>query len=238
MENAESWSTNPKHKKAFFQKILVPLSKRVREKQFRLLWKIFEPKKSWRVLDVGVSPDETLTDSNFFEKRYPFKDQLVAVSVEDCQEHFQKDYPKIKFIKISPGKPLPFRKDDFDIVVSWATLEHVGTREKQGFLLREILRVGKRAFVTTPDRTAIYEPHSGLFFLHWLPRGYFDFICRLLGKEFWTDVNNLNPLNKRELVRILPKGNYYYHVCEFKMFSFLPSHLILIKNDKEVTRDV
>lgn len=229
MNIAETWSTDPENKITLTRKFLSRLSVKVREKQFEIFWEHLKPKPNTKILDVGVTPDEILPDSNFFEKRYPFKDQLVAVSVEDCQEHFQKDYPKIKFIKISPGKPLPFGKDDFDIVVSWATLEHVGNRKKQKIFLEELFRVGKRFFFTTPDKNCFYEPHSGLFFAHWLPYKYFSLICRIFGKKFWAKKRNLNPLTKSDIYRILPKKRNV-KILNYKMFRFIPSHLIIVKS--------
>ncbi len=57
----------------------------------------------------------------------------------------------------------------FDVVFSNAVIEHVGDRERQEALVREALRVGRRVFVTTPNRWFPIEVHTRLPFVHWLP---------------------------------------------------------------------
>ena len=63
----------------------------------------------------------------------------------------------------------PFDDGSFDVVFSNAVIEHVGDRERQGQLVREALRVGRRVFLTTPNRWFPVEVHTRLPFVHWLP---------------------------------------------------------------------
>lgn len=223
-----SWSQDPENKITITHRLLAGLSLKTRKSQFEIFWRLLKPTPSSKVLDVGVRADETLSDSNFFEKKYPHPEKLTVASVEDCQELFKKQYSKIKFIKIKPGEPLLFANKSFDLVVSWATLEHVGEAEEQKFFLQELFRVGKKIFITTPDKACFYEPHSGLIFLHWLPDRYFQLICRLLGKRFWADKKNLNPLTKADIGKILPEKKGV-KILSYKMFGFIPSHLIIAK---------
>jgi len=224
-----NWSTDPKNKVTNVQKLLSSLSLRAREEQFRLFWKLLKPNKSSRVLDVGFSPRLEPKDTNFFEKRYPYLNKLTVVSVEKVGSMAEL-YPKIKFVEVKPNRKLPFKSKSFDIVVSWATLEHVGSRNNQKNFIAELFRLGKKVFVTTPNKNFIYELHSGLFLVHWLPQKYFATLCRLLKRDFWSKKSNLNLLNKKDLINLISKNTYSkIKVLTFIMFRVLPSHLIMIK---------
>lgn len=67
---------------------------------------------------------------------------------------------------------LPFADRLFDIVVSNHVIEHVGARSDQLAHLREIARVLKDdgvAYLATPNRWTLVEPHFHLPLLSWLP---------------------------------------------------------------------
>ena len=222
-----SWSYIKGNEPDVVKKILSGLSLRVRRQQFGTFLKIIQPKKEDKVVDIGVSSVEPLPDINFFEKNYPYLEKLTAVSI-DALLDFKKKYPKIKFVQVIPDKPLPFADNTFNIVVSWATLEHVGDKKQQEFFLKEIFRIGKKIFVTTPYRGCPYEPHSGLFFVHWLPRKWFEKICRFLGKSFWASEKNLRCLWKKELEELLPDPKKT-KILTYKIFGLIPSHLMIFK---------
>jgi len=219
-----TWSINSENTIDLTKNILSRLSLKVREDQLRQFIKKFKPLVDTFVLDVGVSPNENLPDTNYFEKFYPYPKSLVAVSVEDCSE-LKKRYPLIKIKKIKANKRLPFGKNFFSIVTSWATLEHVGGLPKQEFFLNELLRVGKHVYITTPYRWCFYEPHTGFIFLHWLPRKIFRNLCLIFGKKFWASEENLNPLGVKDIqnMKLIKKVNIHI----YKIFGFIPSHLVI-----------
>lgn len=228
MSSAQQWSHHFTKNLIWTHKLLSHASVNVRGEQLSILLQEFKPTNTTTVLDVGTTTDEVLPDSNFFEQAYPFPEKLVAVSVEDCRDLFKRRFPNITFKQVKPHARLPFKDKEFDLVTSWATLEHVGTREQQAFFLQELFRVGKKVFVTTPDRNCPYEPHSALWFAHWLPHRHFSRVCRWFGKDFWAEASNLLPLNERDLRTILPT-NKNVEIRHFYMFKFLPTHLLLIK---------
>jgi len=94
--------------------------------------------------------------------------------------------------------------------------------------LKEIFRVGKKVFITTPNKYFFYDPHSGLFFIHWFPHKYFSKIAKLLGKTFWADINNFNPLGVEEIKEVLPykKG---IKIIKFRSIGIFPTHLMIVK---------
>lgn len=224
----DSWSYQKGNEPDFVKRVLSIFSLRVRQSQFEVFLKLLRPRRSDRLVDIGVSSAEVLPDINFFEKNYPYPECLTAVSIDKPLD-FKKKYPKIKFVQIKPGEKLPFVDKSFDIVASWATLEHVGGWKQQTFFLEELFRIGRKVFITTPYRGCLYEPHTGLFFVHWLPEAWFRKICGILGKKFWSSGENLRCLWKTELERMLPERKRT-KVVIYKMFGIIPSHLIVVKN--------
>lgn len=155
------------------------------------------------VLDVGVTCDSR-SDSNFFEQLYPHPERLTAVGLEDAS-FLEKQYPGLKFV-LADGKNLPFANDSFDLVVSFAVIEHVGSRSEQKALVDELCRVGKFVCITTPNRGYPLEFHTMMPLIHWLPPQLFRRLLRLLGKNFFAEEANLNLLDETSLRSLLPKG--------------------------------
>jgi hypothetical protein len=220
-----------KHKLAYF-------SVKVRSDQFNIFKDFVMPTENPSVLDVGATSNEILPDSNMFEKLYKYPDKLTAATIEDAKT-LRKFYPAINVVKVKPikeGIKLPFKNKQFDIVVSWATLEHVGSYRDQEYFLNELLRVGKKIFVTIPYRGCIYEPHSGFFFLHWLPLWIFRKICKFTGREFWSYESYLNPLYRSDIYKM--KLIREVDIILYRMFKIIPSHLIIISRSKNSTRHI
>lgn len=223
-----SWLLREGNQRGLFKRNLSPLSLRVLQEQFELFVRYLKPKRDDKVIDVGASSVETLPEINFFEKKYPYPQRLTAVSI-DPPFHFSQKYPKIKFVQTIAGGKLPFADKSFNIATSWATLEHVGDKKQQKFFLSELFRIGKKVFITTPYRGCFYEPHSELFFAHWLPRKWFKKICHLLKKDFWASEDNLRCLWLKEVRELLPEPRKT-KVFVYKIFGFIPSHLIIVKS--------
>lgn len=180
------------------------LSGNARQKMFIKFMKIMNPQPSQVVLDVGVTSDDQHPESNYFEKMYPYKEKIICVGTEDGG-YLEQKYPGIKFFKVYSGKPLPFEDKKFDIAFSNAVIEHVGSVERQRSFVREIIRVSKSFFITTPNGSFPIEFHTALPLLHWLPKKLHRKILSGLGENFWSKEENLNILRKRELRDLFPK---------------------------------
>ena len=85
---------------------------------------------------------------------------------------------------------LPFADQAFDVVFSNAVIEHVGDVGRQRQFVAEALRVGRRVFITTPNRWFPIEVHTRLPLVHWLPRAASDRAYDLAGKG-WARENHL-----------------------------------------------
>jgi SAM-dependent methyltransferase len=204
-----------------------------RKKMFSLFMKIMQPDASSLILDAGVTPDNTLPDSNYFEKFYPHRERIFASSIEDAS-FLTEEYPGLCFVRTEKCS-LPFKDMTFDIVICSAVLEHVGNRENQKKFIRELLRVSRRFFITTPNRQFPVEFHTFLPFIHWFPRAAHQKILRMLHMEFWSRTENLNLLSPSSLLSLFPES-IRINLIRQHLFG-LPSNLIVYGKSSYSTTD-
>tara|TARA_B100000519_G_C14260974_1_gene447954 strand:- start:9144 stop:9884 length:741 start_codon:yes stop_codon:yes gene_type:complete len=153
------------------------------------------------ILDVGVTADQENSESNFFEKYYPFQNNITAVGTSSAT-YLEEEYPGLKFV-LADGKNLPFPSDSFDYVFSNAVIEHVGSSSEQSKFIKELNRVAKKGvFITTPNRWFPVEFHVILPFVHWLPKPWFRFLMRLIKREPFHQEEYLNLLSFRDLKKM------------------------------------
>lgn len=162
------------------------------------------PSPTDRIIDVGVTPDRSLADSNFFEALYPYPTQITATSIEDAS-FLEVDHPGVRFVQ-TDGTTLPFPDGAFDVAFCSAVLEHVGGEAAQRQFLAEVVRVSRRCYVTTPNRWFPIEVHTFLPLLHWLPKSVHRRLLRLLRMPFWAEETNLNLVGADEFAARFPPG--------------------------------
>lgn len=205
----------------------IPASKascHARKAIFSFFMKTMHPTPDSRILDVGVTPDQTLPDSNIFETLYPFKNRLTITSIEDAA-HLQRLHPGLHFVRTEKFD-LPFRDRTFDIVFCSAVLEHVGEYHQQERLMKEVLRVSDRFFIVTPNRLCPLELHTLLPFIHWLPRAIHQTLLHVIGLEFWSRTENLNLLTPGKARSLLKPWSHRLRVRNHFFLGF-PSNIIL-----------
>ncbi len=165
--------------------------------------RVCRPQPEETILDVGVS-QVIGAAANALERRYPYPDRITAAGLGPGDE-FRAAFPRVAFQRIAPNQPLPFADASFDIVTSNAVLEHVGSRDNQRRFVAELMRVGRRAFVTVPHRFFPVEHHTAVPLLHWTDRT-FALACRALGKRDWSRPENLILMSRRRLRAACPPG--------------------------------
>ena len=148
------------------------ISLRSRERKLRLFLEELRPTADTTVLDVGADElgfgeGDGCATMNFFEELYPWPERITALGLHDGAG-FRTRYPHIPYVQ-GDACALPFEDGAFDIVFSNAVIEHVGGRERQRKLVSEAIRVGRRVFITTPNRRFPVEVHTRLPLVHWLP---------------------------------------------------------------------
>lgn len=166
-------------------KIAYRVSGKNRRKKFDFFLDVLQPTSETTILDVGPSEGEYSPTDNLIEKLYPYPNRITALGVENF-EQFPRRYPEVT-LKNYDGRHFPFPDKSFDICWSNAVIEHVGDFERQLLFLREIDRVSKNAFITTPNRFFPVEVHTRTPFLHYLPKTIFDGYLKLIGKSWAAD---------------------------------------------------
>lgn len=205
------------------QRLASRLSFRVRRQMYERFAETTKPAPSTRVLDVGVTPDVSHPELNYFEQLYPYTAQVTATSVEDAS-NLEDCFPGLTFVQTS-GVTLPFADGQFDVAFSSAVIEHVGDEEHQRIFLAELMRVADLVYVLTPNRWFPIDLHTMLPIIHWLPRPIHQFLLRTLGLDFWAATDNLNLLSRRRLRSLFP-ASIHVRITSHSTFG-LPSNLVV-----------
>lgn len=202
------------------------ISFHVRLKIFSSFMDVIKPDLHDLILDIGVTPDRKLPESNFFESLYPYKNRIVATSIENAS-FLEEEFPGMTFIQTGKDR-LPFKDQSFDIVFCSAVLEHVGDRGRQSCFIRELLRVSRIFFIITPNRQFPIEFHTFLPVLHWLPQPLHQALLKKLRIDFWSHTRNLNLHTPRSLLSLFP-SHTDVHLIRVQLLGF-PSNLIVYGN--------
>jgi SAM-dependent methyltransferase len=178
------------------------VSLRSRRSKYRLFVDTFRPDESTTIVDVGVADSDfgvgggAASTYNFLEAMYPWPRRITAVGLGELP-NFQRAFPEVTCVR-ADGRNLPFSDDSFDIAFSNAVIEHVGDEGDQRAFAVELCRVGRRVFVTTPNRWFPVDVHTLLPAVHWLPEDPRSRILHRLGKE------GINPLGPRQFRSLFP----------------------------------
>jgi hypothetical protein len=203
---------------------LSPASKaRLRRFEFfiQLLQRVPRPTK---ILDVGGTQD-------FWEKMNFADEPSIRITLLNLATPY---VTRVNFrgIEGDATKMSCFSPGEFDVVFSNSVIEHVGGREEQARMAREIQRVGKRYFVQTPNFYFPIEPHFLFPGFQWLPSSvrillikYFDlgwFKKTLDKKKARAIVDSVHLLRKKELLLLFPDSNLYKE----KIFGLIKSFVV------------
>lgn len=197
-----------------------------RQRKLKELLDILQPTEKTTILDVGFSEEEYSPGDNYLEKHYEWPAQITALGT-DTPDKFLKRYPLVKAVKYE-GYNFPFSDQSFDICVSNAVIEHVGDHERQLHFLKELKRVGKKIFFTTPNRYFPVEVHTRTLLLHWLPEKIFDRCLLWIGKK-WATNGYMNLLSERKIRRLLKEaGINDYRIIRNRYFFFVMDFVVIV----------
>ena len=121
-----------------------------------------------------------------------------------------------------------------DVVISNATIEHVGGFEQQKKMIENMLLLTKKYFIiTTPNRYHPLDFHTKLPILHWFPKKIHRKLLKLLKLEFFSKEENLNLLSKKDLITLLEiVGVNNFKIFDVSLLGF-KSNLIVIGKVKQ-----
>lgn len=181
-----------------------------RARKLELFNRIFMPTEQMRLLDIGAEADPNGEELQLIDK-YPWKRNISALNISQEQiSLIKKHYPDINAV-VGDACELQWPDKFFDIVYSNAVIEHVGTFANQKKMASEIMRVGKRWFVTTPNRWYPFEFHMRLSLVTWLPGNGYLRMGRIISYNhvrkryvFGKKQVGLRLMSARELKRCFP----------------------------------
>ena len=188
------------------------LGNKFREKRFSFFLKKFNKmQKPVSVLDVGGK-------INFWENRgiagnTNFEITLINIEKEKSQ------YSNIKTLIGDATDLSQFDDESFDITHSNSVIEHLYNFENQKKMASEIVRVGKKHIVQTPNKYFFIEPHYLLPFFQFVPKKLKYFILtktklsrlKKWDKKFASQyIEEIRLLSLKEMKELFPNSKIYF----------------------------
>ena len=119
------------------------------------------------------------------------------------------------------------------MVISNATIEHVGNEKQQLKMLKNIIKLTKKIFIViTPNRLHPIEFHTKIPFIHWLPKKIHRKILSVIGQKYLSEEKNLNLLKKNCLVNMMKNFKNIEFKSRYVKFLIINSNIILIGKKK------
>ncbi|MFZ1626609.1 MAG: methyltransferase domain-containing protein [Candidatus Moraniibacteriota bacterium] len=208
------------------------ISKKSRAQKWAQFLAFMTPGPDDRLIDVGVNTIEYSEADNYLERHYIYPQNITAVGMETDFAAFKKRYPEVTTVT-SDGTRLPFEDNSFDIGCSNAVIEHVGGHEKQLAFLRELYRVARRGYITTPNRLFPVEVHTRIPLLHiFLSKKGFDRVATAIGKG-WAAGEYMHLLSERELRALAEEAGMERFELIRNRFCGFPMTFTLIWNRQD-----
>ena len=177
-------------------------------------------------LDIGTTSDDKNASSNIVIKNIKNIDKFKCISDQIVNsDFFHKSLNKSITEEFSENELYDFSSD---LVVSNATIEHVGNTLNQKKMLENVIKLTKKIFViTTPNKFYPIELHTKIPLIHWFPKSIYRKILKFLGLSFYANEENLNLLSVNELKKMLDNYKIMYEIKFIKLF-FFKSNIIII----------
>lgn len=203
-----------------------------RKRKIELFFELMKPTETDKILDVGGEADESSLLKNAYQLIDIFlhKQNISVANMSTVHiEAIVKKYPEVDG-RVGDACNLPWPDDYFDIVYSNAVIEHVGDYERQKKMASEIMRVGRKWFVTTPNRWYPFEFHMRLPLVTWLPGNLYLSAGRIISynhvrKKYMSGIrhNDLRLMTAREL-----KACFHNSMVIRQRVTFMAETLIAI----------
>jgi hypothetical protein len=184
------------------------LSQRSRRLKMDLFHRYLHLAGTEHILDIGSQVD---SQSRQILERFHDRSLITAANIEPNHlRAIRNAYPGVRTVQCD-ARSMPFRDREFDVVYSNAVIEHVGNLEDQQRMADEVRRVGKRWFLTTPNRWYPFEFHVRMPLISWLPPRWMHKAARLWGYDHiqrryksGNDYSDVQLLTARQLARMFP----------------------------------
>jgi|TARA_B110000114_G_C14965294_1_gene346034 hypothetical protein len=178
-------------------------------------------------LDIGSTNDKDFESSNFLIKNINNVKNYKSLSDQIITDKFFSS-SLIKSITddLSAEEISKFKSD---LVISNATIEHVGSLKNQIKMISNIVRLSKKFFIlTTPNRYHPIDFHTKLPFIHWLPKKFHRKLLSILSLNFFANEDNLNLMSENDLKLCLKKNNINnYKIFYIRLFGCKSNFLVI-----------
>ena len=208
---------------SFFENIL--LKKR---KEILIVLKEFLKNKEFKyVLDIGSTDDSSNDSSNFLIKNLGSYKDYKSISDQEIKSVFFSK--KLKKSITEDFLDQEIKNMNSDLVISNATIEHVGSFSNQIKMCKNIIELSKKYFIIiTPNRYHPFEFHTKIPIIHWFPKKIHRSILKIIGFKFLSLEENLNLLSEKDLILIMKLlGQLNFNLKSIN-FCFIKSNLILL----------
>ena len=178
------------------------------------------------LLDIGTTEDISAKSSNIFCK---LLDNIkIHKSISNQKITNKRFHSSIEKSITSDFNEELIKKFKSDLVISSATIEHVGDFQNQVTKVKNMISLSKKYIVlSTPNRFYPIEFHTKLPFFHWLPKPLHRLILNFIGLKFYANEKNLNLLSKNDFKNIIDQKEVSFRITSINLLK-LPSNLILI----------
>ena len=164
----------------FHIKLIDRIVKNKRNKFFEFIKSKIDTENLKSYLDIGTTEDTVSESSNYLNHKFDFIKIHKSISDQNItNEKFTKVLKKSITSNFEENEIDLFRSD---LVISSATIEHVGSFENQKKMMENIMKLSDRYFlITTPYRFFPIDFHTKLPFLHMLPKKIHRYILIKIG---------------------------------------------------------
>jgi len=184
--------------------------------------------KIFDALDIGTTVDKENESSNFIIKNLENINYFKSISDQEISSSFFKKKLKKSITEDFSNEEL--KEFASDLVISNATIEHVGNSFQQRKMINNIINLSKKLFIiSTPNRFHPIDFHTKIPLIHWLPKSIHRKILNFLGMSFYGKEENLNLLGKKEIENLLNFENITYEIAYIKLLFFKSNFIIIGK---------
>ena len=203
--------------------------KKKRQEMLDIINKKLRDIKIHDALDIGTTNDQDYQSSNFLIKNLKNISEFKSVSDQHINDNF---FSKILTKSITDN----FTNEEIDnfksdLVISNATIEHVGNFENQIKMVKNVAKFARKFFViTTPNRYHLLDFHTKLPFIHWLPKNVHRSLLNFIGLNYFAKEENLNLFSEQDLnVCMKESGIKNYEIFYINLLGFKSNFLIFGK---------
>jgi len=188
------------------------LGNKFRKKRFSFFLKKFDSlNKPITLLDIGGK-------INFWENRGLAGNNDYIITIINIEKE-KSNYSNINCLIGDATNLNQFNNKSFDIVHSNSVIEHLYNFENQKKMASEIMRVGKKYIVQTPNKYFFLEPHYLLPFFNIVPEKLKYLILtktKLSRLKKWDKnfakqyIKEIRLLSEKEMKTLFPKSKIYF----------------------------